>query len=249
MIAYRSMTHLLVAHPGHELLLHGWISRNKPVVHVLTGGTRLERTAELIRDLGARSGAIFGRLSDREAYEMILERNTALLVSLVEELAAQLERDRPAIIVGDAAEGYNPVHDLCRFIAGAAVAMAGVPTKQYEYAVVDHPHSSGAAAIVVDLDAAEYAAKMERARGQAALLPDIDELLSRHGADAYRREALCRVVDWAALDGAAAPPLYERYGEERVAAGRYTKVIRRREHMLPLRDALRAEVEKRSCAF
>ena len=180
---------------------------------------------------------------------MILERNTALLVSLVAELAAQLERDRPAIIVGDAAEGYNPVHDLCRLIAGAAVAMAGVPVKQYEYAVVDHPHSFDAAAIVIELDAAEYAAKMERARGQAAALTDIEELLSRHGADAYRREVLCPVVDWAAIDGDAAQPLYERYGEERVAAGRYTKVIRRREHMLPLRDALRAEVEKRSCAF
>jgi hypothetical protein len=34
-----------------------------------------------------------------------------------------------------------------------------------------------------------------------------------------------------------------------VAAHRYTNVIRRREHMLPLRDALCAEVEKRSCAF
>jgi hypothetical protein len=250
MIAYRPMTHLLVAHPGHELLLHGWIARNKPVVHVLTdSGTRLGRTAELLRDLGARSGAIFGRLSDAEAYAMIIERNTALLVSLVAELAAQLERDRPAIIVGDAAEGYNPVHDLCRLIAGAAIAMAGVPTKQYEYAVVNHPHSSDAAAIVVDLDAAEYAAKMERARGQAAALTDIEDLLSRHGADAYRREALWPVVDWAAIDGDDAPPLYERYGEERVAAGRYTKVIRRREHMLPLRDALLAEVEKRSCAY
>src|SRR5436190_17949240 len=225
------MVHLLVAHPGHELLLHGWISRNKPVVHVLTdgtadsSGTRLARTAELLRDLGARSGAIFGRLSDREAYAMILERNTALLLSLVAELAAQLERDQPAIIVGDAAEGYNPVHDLCRLIAGAAIAMAGVPTRQYEYAVVNHLHSSDAAAIVIDLDAAEYAAKMERARGQVAVLADIEELLSRHGADAYRREVLWPVVDWAALDGDAAPPLYERYGEERVAAGRYTTVI------------------------
>ena len=63
---------------------------------------------------------------------MILKRNTALLVSLVAELAAQLERDQPAIIVGDAAEGDNPFHDLCRLIAGAAIAMAGVPTKQYE---------------------------------------------------------------------------------------------------------------------
>src|SRR5207244_9780236 len=179
MIAYRLMMHLLVAHPGHELLLHGWIARNKPVVHVLTDGTRLGRTAELLRGLGARSGAIFGRLSDAEAYAMILKRNTALLVSLVAELAAQLEGDQPAIIVGDAAEGYNPVHDLCRLIAGAAIAMAGVPTKQYEYAVVNHPHSSDAASIVVELDAAEYAAKMERVRGQAAALADIDELLSR----------------------------------------------------------------------
>lgn len=247
------MTHLLVAHPGHELLLHGWISRNKPVVHVLTdgaadsSGTRLGRTTDLLRDLGARTGAIFGRLSDREAYDMILERNTALLVSLVEELAAQLERDRPAILVGDAVEGYNPVHDLCRLIAGAAIVKAGVPTKQYEYAVVHHPHSFDGA-IEIELDAAEYAAKMERALGQAAALTDIGELLSEHGADAYRREALRPVVDWTAMDGGA-PPLYERYGEERVAAHRYTTVIRRSEHMLPLRDALRAEVEKRSCAF
>ena len=62
----RSMAHLLVAHPGHELLLHGWISRTKPVIHVLTDGSplssasRLGRTTELLRDLGARSGAIFG---------------------------------------------------------------------------------------------------------------------------------------------------------------------------------------------
>src|SRR5881392_3068244 len=91
------MMYLLVAHPGHELLLHGWISRNKPVVHVLTDGsseTRLGRTAELLRDAEARAGAIFGRLSDSEAYAMIMERNTALLFSLVEELAADLERDR-----------------------------------------------------------------------------------------------------------------------------------------------------------
>jgi hypothetical protein len=246
--------YLLVAHPGHELLLHGWISRNKPVVHVLTDAAahssgRLASTAELLRNAGARAGAIFGRLSDREAYEMILERNTALLFSLAEELADDLERNQPSIIVSDSAEGYNPVHDLCRLVAGAAIAMAGVATKQYEYAVVNHPQSFDAAAIVVELNDAEYAAKMERARRQAGALIDIDDLLKKYGADAYRRESLCPVVDWTAIDDGGAPPLYERYGEERVAAHRYANVIRRREHMLPLRDALCAEVEKRSCAF
>lgn len=245
--------YLFVAHPGHELLLHGWISRNKPVVHVLTDGTghssgRLASTAELLRGAGARAGAIFGRLSDREAYDMILERNTALLFSLVGELADDLERHQPSILVSDSAEGYNPVHDLCRLIAGAAIAKAGVDTKQYEFAVVNHPQALDAAAIVVELNDAEYAVKMERARRQAGALIDIDDLLKKHGADAYRRETLHPVADWAAIDESATP-LYERFGEERVAAHRYANVIRLREHMLPLRDALYAEVEKRSCAF
>jgi hypothetical protein len=216
------MVYLLVAHPGHELLLHGWISRNKPIVHVLTDGaahaqvTRLGATVGRLRDAGARAGTIFGRLSDGEAYSMILERNTALLLSLAGEIADDQARDQPAIIVADAAEGYNPVHDLCRLLTGAAIAMAGVDTKQYEYPVVNHPHSAGAA-IVVELTAAEYATKMECARTQAASLADIEALVDRYGPDAYRRETLCPVTDWTAID-AGAPPLYERYGEERVAA-------------------------------
>lgn len=247
------MMYLLVAHPGHELLLHGWISRNKPTVHVLTDGAahsagRLASTSKFLRDAGARAGSIFGRLSDAEAYEMLLKRNTALLFSIVAELADDLEKDHPSIIVSDSAEGYNPVHDLCRLIAGAAIVMAGVPTKQYEFAVVHHPQSFDAAEIVIDLTEAEYAAKMETARRQAGALIDIDGLLTMHGADAYRREALRAVVDWTAIDDSETP-LYERFGEERVAAHRYTNVIRRREHLLPLRDALCGEVEKRSCAF
>jgi len=247
------MMYLLVAHPGHELLLHGWISRNKPAVHVLTDGAahssgRLASTAEFLRDAGARTGSIFGRLSDAEAYEMLLERNVALVYSIVSELANELQNEQPSIIVSDSAEGYNPVHDLCRLIAGAAIAMAGVRTKQYEFAVVNHPQSFDAAEIVVELDDAEYAAKMERSRRQAGALIDIDDLLKKHGADAYRLEALRAVADWRAIDEGETP-LYERFGEERVAAHRYTNVIRRREHMLPLRDALCAEVEKRSCVF
>ncbi len=244
--------HILVAHPGHELLLHGWICRTKPVVHVLTDGSghsaaaRLDATAELLRDAWARAGAIFGRLSDREAYAMILERNTALLFSIVAELAAAMEAQRPAMVVGDAAEGYNPVHDLCRLMAGAAIALAGADTAQYEYAVVARPDSFDE--VNIELDDAEYAAKMSRARRYAATLPDVDELLSRHGAAAYRHERLRRVVDWTDV-GSGPPPLYERFGEERVAAHRYARVIRRAEHLVPLRDALCAEMEKRACAF
>jgi hypothetical protein len=40
------------------------------------------------------------------------------------------------------------------------------------------------------------------------------------------------------------PLFYELYGEKLVAAGRYEKVIRYYEHMLPLARAIRAETER-----
>lgn len=243
-------TLLLVAHPGHELLLHGWVSRTLPTVHVLTDGSgydrtpRIARTAELLRESGARAGSIFGRLTDRQAYAMILNGDAALVVALVAELAAAIEVQRPDIVVNDAVEGYNPVHDLCRILAGAAIAMSGVAVKQYEYAVVGPPPAGAG----IELDDAAYAAKMEQVRRYAPQLPDAAELLTRYGAEAYRREVLSPVGDWRAL-GAGEPPLYERLGEERVAAHRYDQVIRRDRHIVPLLDAVCAALHEHPCAF
>jgi hypothetical protein len=124
--------------------------------------------------------------------------------------------------------------------------MADIDTKQYEYPVIDHPRLFGAS-MTLELTATEHAAKIARARGQVNALADIDEMFARHGENAYRTEAFRRVADWTSIDDDASPR-YERYGEQRVAARRYARVIRQREHMIPLRDALRADVNKRSCA-
>jgi hypothetical protein len=35
------------------------------------------------------------------------------------------------------------------------------------------------------------------------------------------------------------PPFYETYGEKQVAAGHYAKVLRYREHVRPIEEALR----------
>jgi hypothetical protein len=246
-------TQLLVAHPGHELLLYGWIHRARPVVHVLTDGSghssapRLEATLEILTAEGARRGAIFGRLSDRDAYDMILEGNTPLLLSVVTDLAMELRERRSKMIVCDAAEGYNPVHDLCRLIAGAAIEIADAGVKQYEYAVVNRPDSFDPAGddLRLDLDDVTFEAKMETARRFAAFLPDVDEMLSRHGRDAFRHEIFRRVIDWTDLGSGV--PEYERFGETRVADGHYRNVIRKKEHILPLRDALRAFAGNPQC--
>ncbi|HXH40310.1 MAG TPA: hypothetical protein VNN08_16900 [Thermoanaerobaculia bacterium] len=236
---------LLVAHPGHELLLYGWLRSAQPVVHVLTDGSghssisRLPATADLLRETGALPGSIFGRLSDREAYAMIREQNMTLLRSIVDDLAEELVRRRTSTVVCDAAEGYNPVHDLCRLIAGAAIAAAGTETALYEYAVVGRPDVFDEG---VPLDEATFAAKMEAARRSAPAISDVSELLRRHGSDAYRTESFQSVTDWTSLHPNECPD-YERYGQERVASHRYERVIRRAEHMIPLRDALWAWTE------
>jgi hypothetical protein len=246
---------LLVAHPGHELLLHDWICRERPLVHVLTDGSghssapRLAMTTEFLGNAGAAPGAIFGRLSDREAYSMILDGNIPLLQSLVRELAKELGKRQTTMVMCDATEGYNPVHDVCRLIAGAAIDLAKVDAKLYEYAVINGPDSFDSTEDEVlgfELDDAAFVAKLNTAGRFATVLPDIEDLLSRYGAEAYRREAFRRILDWTDL-GADQSPAYERFGEMRVASDRYRRVIRKVEHIVPLRDALRAFVERRQC--
>ena len=55
---------LVVAHPGHELRVYGWMMQARPVVHVLTDGSgadgesRIGSTTALRPDVGATRGSI-----------------------------------------------------------------------------------------------------------------------------------------------------------------------------------------------
>lgn len=231
-------------------MLYGWLRRSRPAVCVLTeAGGRIARTRELLRSLQVPQGPIFGRFADRDLYDAILRGDAELLSSLATEVADLLVAQRAMAIVADAAEGYNPAHDLCGMIAGAACELAhraGVEVRQYDFAVVNE--SDALSGDVIELDDDEFAAKMAAARAMAPVLNDVDEMLARFGEEAFRRETLRRVGDWTA-DRFTGTPRYEHFGEERAAAGRYARVIRRREHLVPLRDALCEWLESARCVF
>ncbi|MEO8383373.1 MAG: hypothetical protein ABI779_27200 [Acidobacteriota bacterium] len=241
---------LLVAHPGHELLLSGWVGDVKPFVCVLTDGSghssvsRLQLTADFLESAGVPRGPVFGRFNDRELYEAMLSGHVALFESLVEELAAFVSQHRIETVVTDAMEGFNPVHDLCRMLAGAASVLERAP-RRYEYPVHAGPHGYDgmADAILRDLDDAQLGQKIAASRAMAQAIPDIGEMLDRFGESAFRRESFRPIDDWAATGWVAGePPLYEQIGEARIAAGRYDRVIRHTDHFLPLLAALRAMV-------
>src|SRR5438309_10617586 len=75
---------LVVAHPGHELRVFGWLSRNKPRVYVITDGSgqggdhRIQSIARLLEMIGIEVDVVFGLVTDDQIYRDILEHEIHL---------------------------------------------------------------------------------------------------------------------------------------------------------------------------
>jgi hypothetical protein len=140
---------IVVAHPGHEVRIHGWLERENPTVFILTDGSgrvgqpRIESTKDYLKRFGLQHGSIFGRFTDREVYRAVLARDFRLFLRLSEELADAFAEARVTRVAGDASEGYNSTHDIARLITNAAVEMASrtsrAPIANYEFPVVHRP--------------------------------------------------------------------------------------------------------------
>lgn len=245
---------LFVAHPGHELRVHGWLEAARPFVFVLTDGSgrhgrpRVASSAAVIERAGARPGPIFGRLTDRAAYEAVLACDSGLFIALARELAAFLVRNRIRTIVGDACEGYNPVHDVARVVIDNAVRLAaarGHTVRNLDFLVVGQPAEGapdGPGLVTVRLDDAALARKLEAAAGFRELSAEVQSSLARFGPSAFRLETLREVAP--APEPTTAPPAsYEEFGAARVAAGLYSTVLRYADHVLPLVRAINGHRE------
>jgi hypothetical protein len=240
---------LVVAHPGHELRVLGWVERARPLVFVMTDGSgrtsvsRVPSTRRVLDSLGARPGSVFGRVTDREMYARLLARETGWFVQLAAELAAALVEERIEYVVGDSSEGYNPSHDVCRLVIDAAVARAALRTGRqvhsFDFALVNGADRDVAdAAVQVTLDDAALARKLAVARGYPEMAGEVESAIDRHGVETFRVECLRPVTP--AFDAEPAqPPFYERHGAQRVAEGAYAETVRFADHVRPIAQALR----------
>jgi hypothetical protein len=241
---------LVVAHPGHELLVHGWLEQVQPVVFVLTDGSgrtgqsRLAATAAILDRAGARAGTVFGRWSDAALYDVIREARTDLLRQLVDELVRRFLELEIDLVAGDALEGYNPSHDLARYAVNACVRRLarrhGRAVANYEFRLTEPPADPLVdGELVHRLDDAAFQRKLRAAESSGALREEVARLTDRMGLEAFRVERLLRVHAEVALrrfDDVT--PFYESWGTRRVAEGHYPTVIRYHEHVRPLAHAL-----------
>ena len=247
---------LIVAHPGHELRVHRWLELTHPVVFVLTDGSghtgqsRVASTTGVLAAAGARPGSIYGRFTDPGLSTLMRDGNPAPFVALTRELAAALSALEVGIVAGDALEGFNPSHDLCRYLINVAVSLmqqdTGRAPENYDFLLDGDPGSrpkNTGGAVLVELDDAALQRKLAAAAGYPELKAETAAALERFGAGAFRTECLRPVLDLReGIDRLEIqPPAYERFGEMRVRDGYYGHVIRYRETVQPLVRALWSE--------
>jgi hypothetical protein len=269
---------LVIAHPGHELRVHGWLETAKPDVWVITDGSgrtkrsRIDSTTRVLDATGAATGPVYGQFSDADLYNAVLNLDHRCFTDLVDQLAVALLRDRVDLIAGDAEEGYNPAHDICRLVVNAAARLANRQSANkiasYDFTLVGSPGRCAEEllrhSLWINLDDAAFTRKLVaacnypelRAEVQAAMHGVEDarmhpDLAQRARSDFgttdvnnFRVECLRPVDVDANTSWTNDRPFYEDYGERQVKSGYYTHVLRYREHMLPLAAALDAHVER-----
>lgn len=247
---------LVTAHPAHELRVLGWLGRARPLVSVLTTGSRngvaldrLERTAEIVAAAGGRRGSLFGAARDRDLYAAILEGDAAGFQDWIAQLCEDFVRQGVDLVVADAWQGYSPAHDLAHLIARLAAARAGGilgrQVRVVEYEVVPQAiaplHPEAWPAFSLTLDPTEAAAKRAAVASYPDIVQETAEIAGIEGAAGLLEE---RFFVPAPFDGLLGRPAgrayYERAGEDRVARGLYQTVLRER-HVTSLARALIAE--------
>ena len=251
-------TVLMIAHPGHELRVYGWLSKVKPLVCVLTNGagrtgkSRLASTSHILESVGTTSGSIYGEYADTEIYQAVLAHDFSFFTDVVDDLVQLLIGQEIEYIVGDASEGYNPGHDICRLLIDTAVEIArqraGNSIANFDFRLTGSPaqipHEVTQNTIQLMLDTATFQSKLEASRNYPEMSEEVDAAIGKYGEESFRAEIFRSVKsDGLPCPGNQVAPFYEQHGERQVAAGYYQHVIRYRQHMLPLIEALQQFVK------
>ena len=243
---------LIVAHPGHELRVHRWMELARPLVLVLTDGSgrsarsRISSTTRILHATGAKAGEVYGRFTDAQIYGVMLRGAHAVLADLLHEIARALVAEGVEYVAHDAIEGYNPSHDLCAHLAGAAALLAGKMGGRvlagFDFPLIGRPDEcaaqSQAGAIHLALDDAALARKLAAAEAYPEMKTEVDAALGKFGRAPFAAECLRPAAPAADLAQTGEIPFYESHGEARRAGGHYADVIRRSEHVLPLARTL-----------
>jgi hypothetical protein len=240
---------LIIAHPGHEILLHHWLERAGARVFMLTDGSggdvtpRVGYSRQLIEQTGATCGRVFGAHPDRIWYKAILEGDHRPFLDALNRVEEECAAAGLRKLVCDPVELFNPMHDLANALAHALAARlrgrCGEPVEVHTYPIEDSLRFEARASLplLLDADAVErkrramvaYAPLAHEQPRYAHLLTKDHELLARD-APAFL---------WPAT--LSETPYYESFGRTRLSEGRYDSLITYADHVRPIAIGLLEE--------
>jgi len=245
---------LVVAHPGHELLAYGWLTRIRPLMFVVTDGSgrdadpRIDASARLLTGGLGRRASVFGRWTDRELYEALAEGRFDPFLALRDELVETWFAENIRTVICDAYERTILMHDLVQIVASAAVAAA--ERRGAEIGLLELPIYLGrhdvrpgnprpAAAYTASDEVLRHKITAARNYASEVVRQEVEAFLGARGAEDFRVETLVHSIPRTPSDLELEPqPEWEKHGERLVREGLYDCVIRLREHVVPLARAL-----------
>jgi hypothetical protein len=233
---------LIIAHPGHELLVHHWMEVAAPMVFALTDGSgsggiaRTQRSKEIITATGASIGPMFGLHPDKLWYSAILERDIEPFARVVDSIVEACSVRTPAVVVSDPVEYFNPMHDLCSIVARCVVRRMprGVTPRHLELSI-EHERQDGAASDLIWLDAAAA----DRKSLAISRYHELNSEIARHRAGLPVKQLDVEQLCPARCEEMWPPeppgePLYEAHGRRRIETGTYSRLITYVDHVRPL---------------
>lgn len=200
---------VLLAHPGHELVIHAFVERMHPLVAVLTdgsgnsGASRVDSTTRVLEATGGEPSDFYGEYTDQQLYAALLARNDALFIEMAENLADVLVASEIDTVAGDASEGWNPIHDIWRSVVNTAVELAsarrGRAILNYDFLLFgSHPAAvaqCSPSAMVMQLDEAAYERKLASGNSYPELHGEVKAAITGSTSSIVKSAALSAELD------------------------------------------------------
>lgn len=239
---------VVIGHPGHELRIHRFIEIYQPYVYVLTdgsglsGNSRINKTKDILDRSGAKLSSVCGYFTDKELYNIILANDVQPLIKLLDQLVEDFKKHDIQIILGDAYEGYNPTHDLCRYLINFVVKIFkrkwNIDLSNFDFLLDGHLDGNNQnESVCINLDENDFERKYQSAQQYSELSGDINNAINRYGKEVFKTECIAHVNN-VELIKCSDIPFYEKYGLQKINDGSYNEVITYSKHLFPLVNKL-----------
>jgi len=176
-----------------------------------------------LTSLGLEVYTPFEPFTDKDIYSLIIEGDFERCIMVKEALKSFVKEHNIQRMVGDALEGFNPSHDLCRyFINGLVEDLADEhPMMNYDFLqdeiFKNSAHKASEPDILLHLNTAEMEQKLSACLKYSALKFEVDRFFEQYGVDFFRLEHFRQIIDNKVIKTwEGNMPFYETHGRKRV---------------------------------